>query len=151
MKKERFLSKYLSNKTFATSEFDFSPWRSLKEFQRSISSPMLILARLLFLSKSFFFLFFAESVRLWGLPGRRFTASFPSDILDPNKLAATAQNLGSNDRTKGHMHITENSDSFMRDVNNYLAPRCVEIFSFYRINIYNIWLNRFYFDTVRSR
>ena len=91
---------------------------------------MLILERLLFVSKSFFFLFFAESVRLCGLPGRRLIAALPSDILDPNKLAATAQNLRSNDRTKGHMHITENSDSFMRDVKNYIAPRCAKIFPF---------------------
>ena len=40
------------------------------------------------------------------------------------------------------MHITESSDNFMRDVKNYIAPRCAEISPFYCINIYKIWLNR---------
>lgn len=112
---------------------------------------MLILDRLVFLSKSFFFLFFAESVRVWGLPGRRFAVTFPSDMLVINRLAATAQNLGSNDRTKGHMHITENSDSFMRDFKNYELLGEQRSFPFYCISIYYVWLNRYYFVTVRPR
>ena len=55
-------------------------------------------------------------------------SSFAVRHFESTKLAATGQNLRSNDRTKGHMNITENSDSFMRDVKNYKAPRCMEIF-----------------------
>ena len=48
------------------------------------------------------------------------------------------------------MHITESSDNFMRDVKNYIAPRCAEIFPFYCINIYKIWLNRHYSTSVNT-
>ena len=99
-RKKRHLSgPYLSSKIFATSEFDFRPFASLNAFQRSISSPILILALLLFESSTFFFLFFAEFVKVCGLPGRLFEVLLSDILILGNNATATARTLGSKKRS----------------------------------------------------
>ena len=103
---------------------------------------MLILERLLLYIQMFFLPFIRGIGQTLGSSRSSFYSRFAVRHFGSTQLIATAQNLRSNDRTKGHMHITESSDNFMRDVKNYIAPRCAEIFPFYCINIYKIWLNR---------
>ena len=103
---------------------------------------MLILERLLLYIQMFFLPFIRGIGQTLGSSRSSFYSRFAVRHFGSTQLIATAQNLRSNDRTKGHMHITESSDNFMRDVKNYIAPRCAEISPFYCINIYKIWLNR---------